>query len=78
MVTKLVLNNLKEGTTETMIRNFLFDQGKIASIKMTSPQDRQEGYAFVTMDLDRDAINVMRKLNLHQILGQNVEISRTF
>lgn len=76
MAKTLVLTNLKSEVTEGMIRNFLFDQGKITSIRMTQPQDRQQGYAYVEMALDSDAARIMRTLNRHLILDQQVSLSR--
>lgn len=73
----LVLTNLKPGVTEVMIRNFLFSHGSVSSIAMNQPRDRQQGYAYVTMESDRDATNVVRQLNNHPLLGQDVSISRT-
>jgi hypothetical protein len=73
---QLVFTNLKPAVTEAMIRNFLFNQGEIRSISVTAPQDRQQGYAYIEMALDKDAARVMRRLNHHQILGQQVSISR--
>lgn len=76
MAKTLVLSNLKSDVSDRVIRNFLFDQGEVTSIRITPPQDGQMGYAYVEMASDDDAAGIMRALNHSLILGQRVSISR--
>lgn len=76
MAKTLVITNLKPEVTEVMIKNFLFQRGKVLKIKLVKPQSEQQGYAYVELDSDKDAANVVRSLNGSRIKGQRVNISR--
>ncbi len=76
MAKKLVLTNLTVGVTEAMIRNFLFNQGEIRSVELNPPRDRQQAYAYVTINREQDAANIVRKFNGQPLLGQEISISR--
>jgi RNA recognition motif-containing protein len=72
----LVISNLPSKTTEVMIKNFLFRRGTILSIDIFPVQDHQEGFAYVELDSEKDAANVVRTLNNNRLHGQQVGISR--
>jgi RNA recognition motif-containing protein len=72
----LVLTNLHPDVTENVLRDFLLGMGEVTSILVNPPQDGQQGYALVEMDLDIDAARIVREMNHEEIFGQVVSISR--
>ena len=80
MDTKLYIDNLAAGTTETEVREWFEVHGNVADVNVPCDRatGRPRGFAFVTMATPEGARSAIAALNGRKIGSSTVSVSRAW